>query len=585
MENKKKYSQIVSYRGEWSVKINNKAHIKSVYALTPNAFSEIINNTKLPIILSNEIFTSYRQIRVLVRLKKFEKIFKKNLCDLKFITEAGKESGINYSYMLLSSYFSIYEMIRGHGPWLILINGKWEKIEKLNKACEVLFQKFFLSTYYESQKKNSKQFGVTFIYLINKIIFKYFVKEKSFWITGSSVSKLNNIAEYLLKKNRKFSSLCILNPDKYSLIRSIRSLFNLIMSSQSKTSSIGIVPIKSKPNDYSKEILNSLNMNERITSYNTKKIIINSINQCMTESESYVSYLNKIFERNKPSFIIADQLRWLESTNISLASKKNNVPLYLISHGSHTTGNNMPSKLALERLSDGMLVSNFTSKTVLQSPLAFQAAKNSKKKFEKTFVKPVMWGFNSLREKVGNNKEFTILHAGTYKLLGGRVWIYETSNEFLFGIKSLINAIKNTKKIKLLIRIREESKECDLKAMKTLLPVSNKWEFSFAKTFKEDLERCDILVSYSSTTIEEALNCRKPVAIYGGSSRYRHVSKFNKKNLRTPIYHLTHKNLKKEIIKIKNLYHNSPLSDAELDGYIWNEKIMSKENFLSSLVC
>ena len=133
MENKKKYSQVVSYRGDWSVKVNNKVPIKFIYALTPNALCEVKDNTNLPIKLNNEIFSSYRQMRVLVRLKRFEKTFKKIIFNEKIISEAGKESGINYSYVLLSSYFSIFEMLRGQGPWLILINGKWEKIENIMK--------------------------------------------------------------------------------------------------------------------------------------------------------------------------------------------------------------------------------------------------------------------------------------------------------------------------------------------------------------------------------------------------------------------------------------------------------------------
>ena len=43
--------------------------------------------------------------------------------------------------------------------------------------------------------------------------------------------------------------------------------------------------------------------------------------------------------------------------------------------------------------------------------------------------------------------------------------------------------------------------------------------------FIEDLNNSDLLVSYSSTTIEEALNLRKPVLLYGGSNDYTHISK------------------------------------------------------------
>ena len=109
-------------------------------------------------------------------------------------------------------------------------------------------------------------------------------------------------------------------------------------------------------------------------SKNTKTNLVNAINGCIIESESYIEYLENLFRNKRPSFILADQIRWLESTNLSLASKKNDIPVYLISHGSHTASVDEPSKLAANRLSDGMLVSSLTSKTVVQSPLAYLAA-------------------------------------------------------------------------------------------------------------------------------------------------------------------------------------------------------------------
>ena len=67
-------------------------------------------------------------------------------------------------------------MLKGLGPWLIIVNGKWEKVENITKASEILFYKFYISTNYKYQIRNSKQYGKIFINIINKIFFRFFVK-------------------------------------------------------------------------------------------------------------------------------------------------------------------------------------------------------------------------------------------------------------------------------------------------------------------------------------------------------------------------------------------------------------------------
>ena len=51
-----------------------------------------------------------------------------------------------------------------------------------------------------------------------------------------------------------------------------------------------------------------------------------------------------------------------------------------------------------------------------------------------------MWSFKKNLSSETNNKSkiFTVLHAATYKLLGARPLIYETSNEFVKGLKTLV---------------------------------------------------------------------------------------------------------------------------------------------------
>ena len=582
MNLEKKYTQILMYRGDWSIKIHEKIKIKYIYALTPNAFSEVKGNTSYKIKINNDIFSDHRHKRVLVRYKKFEKIFKDKLHENNFISEAGKEGGLNYSYLLLSSYFSIFEMLKGQGPWLILNNGDWRKIDDIKEASELIFTRFF-NTNYIHDIRNSKQFGKTLLKFINKIILKYFIKKKSFWVSGISY-KLPMISESIKKIDKNYSALYPLNPDKLSILRSIKSLFKLIIFKNSSKNIIGIVPIKKGSISYTEEIYESLNIFQKFISIKTNRLLIRSINNIINESESYVSFFENFFNYKKPSFIISHHIRWKETTNLSLAAKKTSTPNFLISHGSHSKWYDSPSKSALKKLADGLLVSNLTDKVVFQSPLAYEAVMQIKKPKKVFFVKPIMWGYNFKKREMKINDDFTILHAGTYKLFASRPWIYETSQEFVNGLALLINTINKIKGIKLLIRIRAEQNECDLDAIRTLLPKSNVWEFSLNKSLIDDFKRCHVLFSYSSTTIEEALNSNIPVGLYGGNSRYRHIKNVNNKYTRKPVYHLSHKNLKNEIIKIKSLHFKKPLQKNELEGYVWDDEAIHQNKFFENIV-
>ena len=57
------------------------------------------------------------------------------------------------------------------------------------------------------------------------------------------------------------------------------------------------------------------------------------------------------------------------------------------------------------------------------------------------------------------------MHAGTYKTLCARPWIFETSNEFVKGLQLLVQAVNELDNTKLIIRIRPNL-ECSIESLK-----------------------------------------------------------------------------------------------------------------------
>ena len=80
-------------------------------------------------------------------------------------------------------------------------------------------------------------------------------------------------------------------------------------------------------------------------------------------------------------------------------------------------------------------------------------------------------------------------------------WIYENSNEYLKSLQLLIHGISKFQNVELIIRVREEPVECDMKALQELLPKVNNWQFSKELKFENDLHKSDLLISFSSKAI------------------------------------------------------------------------------------
>ena len=95
-----------------------------------------------------------------------------------------------------------------------------------------------------------------------------------------------------------------------------------------------------------------------------------------------------------------------------------------------------------------------------------------------------------------------------------------------------------------------------------------------------------MLISYSSTAIEEAIYNRKPVGLFGGSDRYRHLigsSTLPSKKYRSTVYYLQNNNLSEMLNAILDA-HNTPLNDKELELYTWPFTIPGRTEFISKIL-
>jgi hypothetical protein len=118
--------------------------------------------------------------------------------------------------------------------------------------------------------------------------------------------------------------------------------------------------------------------------------------------------------------------------------------------------------------------------------------------------------------------ERVITHAVSLKWKGSeRYYFLETIDEYLSGLSDIVDEINNIDNVRLIIRLHPGFNSSD-EEVGLFLPESNKYIISKTGSFQDVLSATDLLISYSSTVIDEALINKIPVLLYDKWRRYNH---------------------------------------------------------------
>ena len=292
-------------------------------------------------------------------------------------------------------------------------------------------------------------------------------------------------------------------------------------------------PWKEKRNDslyrpFFETILTAIKDSNETFIYNDigfRSILVNKIEMDLVSILQQIHYdglaVKKLLKIIKPTAVLSQMAL---GTNGALGywAKHLNIPAVLISHGSHVVHEDQYAKREHEILAKNILTSDYEYLAV-QSPLAKDMALLTKKKENIFKIKPAIWGRN-INKNFSSKDTITITHAGTPKFRHQRRFIYETADEYVSALIDICNAVRPCKNIKLIIKTRPQNYELSMDSLNYLLnPLPENTVIETEKPFSEVLSMTDLLISFSSTTIEEALVNEIPVLLYGGKGRYAHI--------------------------------------------------------------
>ena len=291
----------------------------------------------------------------------------------------------------------------------------------------------------------------------------------------------------------------------------------------------------------------------------------------LTELNCKYQAINSFFEKNKPSLIISNILRGLPGFYIE-SGNKNNIPTLAISHGTVSKAYNAKD-IIYKKIIAQAVFSEKSKYTALQSKIAKEALKTIPVE-----GKALETGNIIFAEKLSRNikRKKNILVAVTLKnFFCLQYYGVEMYFEFLKNLDGF-NLLAKNKKLNFLIQLHPSA----YSSIDLLKKVYKNLDFT-TKKIEKNLTEAFATISYSSTSIEDSLNCRVPVILFDPSNRYKHCDSISDPKIKNKaIYYV---NSEEDLVIALNTIKES--EDINFDQYLYNGAYTKNiEKLLSSIL-
>ena len=435
--------------------------------------------------------------------------------------------------------------IRFHLFHYILIACAIDKLDVTQISMDVVFKSETLHLYASRYNLNLNFYGLkvkpSFVSNAAKYIFRMynhaaifyinkFLKKQDLVLLPSPLSKYSSIINAI-----KFDcSYVFFNSNS----KDIKSFFKNLFHYKFVKSSYGCFLSKSEYNDainLASKIRFDQDLRFEFLGFDLKPLLkqfLYGLDDTVVNYMRSEKLLKKIIYQNKICLAVTDHALGVygQLGEICVANK---VPSMLVSHGSHVVKKCPNSKLEWQ-LHAKTIFNAIFGYLAIQTPYAEKFLANEDEVFGKKIKTGPLVICRAFEKRVRDEKfemhtkdKVIFLHAGTPKPLSHfRPWIYETVDEYVRNINDIINVVDNHKNAYLAIRFREQ-KFISLEDFKSLLLPSKNYGIYCDNNLNDYLLYTDYLISYSSTTIEEALHAQVPVIQYDPDGKYHHIEGVN----------------------------------------------------------
>lgn len=254
-----------------------------------------------------------------------------------------------------------------------------------------------------------------------------------------------------------------------------------------------------------------------------------------------------------------------------------------ISHGTHPVPVDAVHEAEMLELCKGFMLGKYTH-IALSTPVQEEHLRYFKSKYPEIENEGIMTGpliFSKIdigkdeaKKNLGiNSRKYVVTYAVTTKSRAGmRYYFLETEDEYISSLADIIGAVDKVADAFLIIRVHP-GYHLSNDVLKTLLPKSDNYCFQNSGFFSKVLAATDVLISYSSTAMDEALINKIPVMIYDKWKRYNNykLDEYSGGDIREPAVYITDgKLLVQALNKIKEIREEIS-SKGDFSSYRYNE--------------
>jgi len=267
--------------------------------------------------------------------------------------------------------------------------------------------------------------------------------------------------------------------------------------------------------------------------------------------------------------------------------RERKIPAILVSHGSHVPHQQKYSEIEWNEHARTLFNTHFPF-VAIQTSWAGRFFEAQKKALSVPVnTGPLLFAQKSrlkenreqLRKRIYKQyaNDRILIHAGTPKSWRSfRPWIYETLDEYIHNINKIIQAVDKVRGVYLAIRFRPVG-GITSNDFKKMLMKSDCYGIYDKGSFDEHLLSADMLISYSSTTLEEALQNKIPVLQFDPDNKYWHIPSnfFRNSNIGNQPAVQCASNYQELCKVIKNFEKKI---DAKIDESEWKEHILDMDD-------
>jgi hypothetical protein len=302
-----------------------------------------------------------------------------------------------------------------------------------------------------------------------------------------------------------------------------------------------------------------------------------------------VSSLFQVIHKVHPT-IVFSQHAVGASYAIGEICREMKIPGVLISHGSHTPHQGKIASNEWNEHAKTLFNTHFPF-VAIQTPWASKFFDMQKEMLSIPIDTGPLLFANKSAEKI-NRKQLRIkiykqhadknilIHAGTPKLWRAfRPWVYETLDEYVENINKIIQVVDRIQGVYLAVRFRPIG-GITSDYLRKILIKSDCYGIYDQGSFDEHLLAADRLISYSSTTLEEALQNKIPILQFDPDNKYQHIPTSNSfDSEQSVVKYAGNCQELYEAVKRLNCKDNGRMDESE-----WSPHILEKDsNWISKM--